>query len=114
VSTEDEGWKYALAALAGIGLGLATYAALGTDARRRAFKDALEQALEANGIGFVDANLARIKGDPVWLVTVNHPVHGIMQYRVAFPQGTEPYSKTTLNATIERLLTAITPVRSWG
>ncbi|MFO7566498.1 MAG: hypothetical protein R6X02_27900 [Enhygromyxa sp.] len=114
MSESDDGWKYALAALAAIGLGATAYGALGSEGRRRAFKDALGQALQANQIGFIDANLARIEGAPVWQVTVNHPVHGIMMYRVAFPRETDPYSEVTLNAMIQRLLVAIQPVRSWG
>ena len=112
--SSDNDWMYALAALAAIGLGVAAYSSLSADDRRRAFKDAVGQALQANGIGFVDANLARMEGDPVWLVTVNHPIHGIMQYHVRFPPETQPYSEATLNATIRRLLAAIQPVRTWG
>jgi hypothetical protein len=39
---------------------------------------------------------------------------GVTKYRVAFPRAVDPYSEATLNATIERLLAAIKPVRRWG
>jgi hypothetical protein len=111
---DDDSWAYAIAALAAIGLGLAGYLALSAEQRRRAFREALRQALEANHIGFVESNLARVNDAPAWLVTINHPRTGIARYRVAFPSTTEPYSQSTLNAVIERLLTATEPVRQSG
>jgi hypothetical protein len=114
MSADDDSWAYAVAALAAIGLGLAAYLALSAEQRRRAFKDALRQAIEANHLGFVESNLARVNDAPAWLVTINHPQTGIAQYRVAFPSTTEPYSQSTLNAVIQRLLTATEPVRQSG
>jgi hypothetical protein len=111
---DDDGLGYALMALAAMGLGFAAYGALSSEARRRAFKQALREALERNGIGFVDASLARVNGAPVWLITVNHPLHGVKKYRLKFSETTEPYSNATLNEVIGRLLNAMEPVRQWG
>jgi hypothetical protein len=115
MAADDDNWAYALAALAAVGLGWAAYSALSAEQRRAAFKEALRQALQKHHIGFVESNLARAaNGAPVWLVTINHPRTGIAQYRLAFPLTTEPYSQSTLNAVIGRLLAAADPVRQSG
>lgn len=104
---DDEALDYALVALAAIDIGAAAYALLNSAARRRAFKEAVRQAVESYGPGFVEADLVRIDGMPMWLITANHPWKGIVKYRRSFPKGTDPYSKDVLNKVIESLVNAI-------
>ena len=107
VSMNDEDKEYALTALAAIGLGVAAYAVLTSATRRRAFKQAIRYAVESHGAGFVEANLARIDGTPIWLVTLNHPWQGIAKHRLSFPADVDPYSKEVLNSVIASLVNAI-------
>ena len=103
----DENWQYAVAALAALGIGAMTYAAMNANTRRTAFKSALRTSFESHEVEFVDANLARANGLPKWLVTVVHPIVGVVTYRVSLPLDTEPYSQFSLNEILRRVIDAV-------
>lgn len=66
-------------------------------ARRRTFHASLRQVVESSGTGFVQADLARVNGVPVWHVTINRPATGIAILKCEFPPGAEPYGDETLD-----------------
>lgn len=106
----NDDWKYAVGALAALGLGAPAFNALTGNAQRNTFKDALRAALNEEGVILVNANLARnASGAPVWIVTVTREYAGTTTYHVAFPADRDPYSQATLNELIGRLLTAFQP-----
>ena len=106
----------ALLALGAIGLGLAGFAALSAWERKSRFKDALAGCLEEYGVGLVDAELGKDEsGNPVWYVTLNHPWDGILTYHADLAAGVDPYSASTLDDLLERLIRAIPPAeQAWG
>lgn len=100
-SDRDLGPKI-LAALALMGLTYIAFQNLGEQEQRRHFKDALRRGLAAQGIGYVDAELARLEGGQrAWRVTVNHPWEGIWQDQVVVPAGQGYTSPHALNAILE-------------
>lgn len=109
----NDDWKYALGALAAVGVGALAYAAMTGETRRRTFQDALRGALHVRGVGLVNATLARAAGLPVWLVVVNHPQLGIHTYRIEFGQQVDPYSQETLNEVLGTLFRQM-PSSEWG
>lgn len=104
---EDDTLVTALVALGAIGLGIGAFAALSSWEKRRRFNDALRKALERDGVGLIDAALARRSGVPVWVVTVSSPWRGVQVYHAAFEAMDDPYSPQTLGVLIRRLRAAL-------
>lgn len=102
MATNDDMNKALL--LAGlIGLGAMAYT---SNQRRREFESKLREQLQAVGIEFISAELGRgPSNEPVWMVTLTHPFHGLQRYSASFAPQDEPYGIQTLKSLVNRILT---------
>ncbi|MCK6514542.1 hypothetical protein L6R46_05750 [Myxococcota bacterium] len=102
MATNDDTNKALL--LAGlIGLGAMAYT---SNQRKRAFESSLRDQLQGAGIEFISAELGRgPSNEPVWMVTLTHPFHGLQRYSASFEPADEPYGTQTLNSLVRRILT---------
>jgi len=101
--TDDDIGPAILGALALMGVTYLAYKGMERQEQRRHFQSALRRGLAGEGIGLVDAELARLhEGGRAWRVTVNHPFEGIWQEQVVVPAGHSYTSPHALHAILDR------------
>lgn len=92
--------------LATQGFGGAGLVGLGASRQRRVnFSAELDEELLSQQCSLVSCALGRNGTNaPVWKVTLQHPVSGVMSFSAEFPAETEVYTTSTARALAQRIL----------